>query len=53
MISKKNSPYNYVPNPKLKRIVNLDSWEQVLAVSNNTAGKDITNSQLGKKRGVE
>ena len=48
-----NSPYNYVPKPKLERIANLDSWEQVLVVSNNTIGKDITNSQLGKKRGDE
>ena len=44
MISNKNSPYNYVPKPKLEIIANLDSWEQVLAISNNTVGKDITNS---------
>ena len=50
MISNKNSPYNYDPNPKLERIANLDSWEKLLEVSNNTVGKDIKNSQLGKKR---
>ena len=53
MISNKNYPYNYLPKLKLERIANLDSWEQVLAISNNTVGKDITNSQLGKKTGVE
>ena len=53
MISNKNSPYNYVPKPKLERIANLDSWEKFPEVSNNTVGKDITNPELGKKRGVE
>jgi len=53
MILNKYSPYNILPKPKLERIANLDNWEQVLAVSNITLGKDITNSQLGKKIGVE
>ena len=36
-----------------KLIAIIYTLDQVLTVSNNTIGKDITNLQLGKKRGVE